>query len=232
MSVILNIETSNTICSVAVSIDGMVEFHLESDQPMMHAQLLGIYVEKALQYIARREIKLDAIAVSLGPGSYTGLRIGLSLAKGLAFAQNIPLIGVPTLQLLAVKAMFALKESEGDEILVPMIDARRMEVYTAAYTMGLKPLIEPTPMILSEESYKTLPDDKKIILIGDGMDKSKDVLNLPNATFLSSSMPTALDMPALAERAYREGDYLDVAYSTPIYLKDYQATTPKNKVLS
>ena len=232
MSVILNIETSSQICSVAVSIDGQIEFHIESEEPMMHAKLLGLYVEKALADVARRELKLDAVAVSLGPGSYTGLRIGLSMAKGLAYSQNIPLIGIPTLELLAVKGMFGLHESEGDELLIPMIDARRMEVYTAVYDTGLNPIVEPTPLILDSDSYTELPADKKKVFVGDGVDKAKGVLNVENAVFLSSSMPTAMDMAALAERAIRKSQYIDVAYSTPIYLKEYQATTPKNKVLS
>lgn len=232
MSVILNIETSSKICSVALTSDGMVEFNIESDSDMEHAKLLAVYVDRALAHAESREMKLDAVAVSIGPGSYTGLRIGLSLAKGLCFAKDIPLIGVPTLELLAVKAMFGYRDAEGDEILVPMIDARRMEVYTAAYDFTLNPIMKPQPLILDETSYKELPSDRKLIFIGDGVDKAKDVLQLENALYLTNAMPIAIDMTALSERAFRNKDFLDTAYCTPEYLKEYQATKPKNKVLT
>ena len=230
MSVILNIETSSRICSVAVTSEGMVEWHVESEEPMQHATLLAPYVEKALDFLARRELKLDAVAVSIGPGSYTGLRIGLSLAKGLCFAQDVPLIGVPTLEVLAVKAMFGYRDAQGDEILVPMIDARRMEVYTAAYDFSLKELMPAQPHILTEESYAELPEGRKLLFIGDGVDKAKEVVKRQDALFLTNAMPIAMDMTALSERAFRNGDFLDVAYCTPLYLKEYQATTPRNKV--
>ena len=232
MSVILNIETSSHICSVAVTTDGMIDFHIESEEPTQHAALLAGYVDRALDHLSRREMQLDAVAVSIGPGSYTGLRIGLSLAKGLCFAKDIPLIGVNTLELLAVKAMFGLRDAEGDEILVPMIDARRMEVYTAAYDFSLHSLIEPRAMILDAESYMDLPADRRIVFIGDGVDKARDVVRHPGALFLTNAMPLAMDMTALSERAFRNGEFMDAAYGVPFYLKDYQASKPKNKVLS
>ena len=231
MSVILNIETSARICSVAVSCDGMVEFHIESEEPMQHAALLAGYVERCLEFLTRREMKLDAVAVSSGPGSYTGLRIGMSLAKGLCFAKDVPLIAVPTLETLAVKAMFALREPQGDEILVPMIDARRMEVYTAAYDFALKPLLEPSALVLDGDSYNDLPKGREVVFIGDGVDKAREVLNVEGARFLSSSMPVAMDMVSISERAFRNGDFLDTAYGVHFYLKDYRATVARNKVL-
>ncbi|MEZ3519318.1 MAG: tRNA (adenosine(37)-N6)-threonylcarbamoyltransferase complex dimerization subunit type 1 TsaB [Muribaculaceae bacterium] len=231
MSVILNIDTASRICSVAVSMDGMIDFHIESEEGMQHASLLAGYVDRCLQHISRRELQLDAVAVSIGPGSYTGLRIGLSLAKGLCFANDIPLIGVSTLELLAVKGMFGLRDAEGDEILVPMIDARRMEVYTAAYDFALHPVMEPLPLILDENSYAGLPADRRIVFIGDGVDKAREVVRHPGALFLTNAMPLAIDMVALSERAFRQGDFMDTAYGVPCYMKEYQATTPKNKVL-
>ncbi len=232
MSVILNIETSSRICSVAVSVDGMIDFHIESDKEMQHAACLAPYVEKCLDHIARRELTLDAVAVSIGPGSYTGLRIGMSLAKGLCFARNLPLIGVPTLQLLAVKGMFGYKDAQGDEIIVPMIDARRMEVYTAAYDFAREEVMTPQPLILDSESYASLPADRRILFIGGGVTKARDVVQHPGALFLTNAMPVAMDMTALSERAFRRGDFLDTAYAVPYYMKEYQATTPKNKVLT
>ena len=228
MSVILNIETSASICSVAVSADGMIEFHIESEEAMQHASLLAQYVDRCMEHIARRELKLDAVAVSIGPGSYTGLRIGLSLAKGLCYSHDIPLIAVSTLEILAVKAMFGLRECEGDEILVPMIDARRMEVYTAAYDFALHAVMEPQPLILDADSYASLAGARKVVFIGNGVDKARDVVKLPNALWLTNAMPLAIDMVALSEKAFREGKFADTAYCVPEYLKEFQATKPRN----
>lgn len=231
MSVILNIETSSEICSVAVSKDGMIEFHIESEEPMQHASLLAPYVEKALDDLTRKELHLDAVAVSIGPGSYTGLRIGMSLAKGLCFAKDIPMIGINTLELLAVKGMFGLRDAEGDEILVSMIDARRMEVYLAAYDFALNPVIEPRPQILDQDSLQELSSRRKLVFIGNGIMKAKDVLDLPNALYLTNRMPIAMDMTALSERAFRKGDFMNTAYGVPVYLKEYEAKRTSNKVL-
>lgn len=231
MSVILNIETSSEICSVAVSKDGMIEYHVESDQPMQHATLLAQYVEKALDDLSRKELKLDAVAVSIGPGSYTGLRIGLSLAKGLCFSRDIPLIGINTLELLAVKAMFGLREPEGDEVLVGMIDARRMEVYMAAYDFSLNELIRPQPLILEPDCLNELADRRKVVIIGNGASKAEGIIKLPNALYLPGRMPVAMDMTALSERAFRKGNFMDRAYGVPLYLKEYEARHSSNKVL-
>lgn len=232
MARIINIETSSKICSVAVTADGMVEFHVESEQDMEHARLLGVFIEKALDDMARREVKADAVAVSAGPGSYTGLRIGMSMAKGLCFAQDLPLITVPTLELLAVKAMFGLRDPQGDELLIPLIDARRMEVYTAAYDFALNPILEPQALILDKDSFKDLLDSRKCVFIGDGVTKAKELISHPNAVFATNMMPIAIDMTALSERAFRNGDLADTAYAVPFYLKEYQATIAKNKVLA
>lgn len=231
MSVILNIETSSEICSVAISIDGEIDYHIESDTPMQHAVLLAPYVEKAMAHLKRKELEPEAVAVSIGPGSYTGLRIGMSLAKGLCFAKNLPLIGINTLQLLAVKGMFALRESEGDEILVPMIDARRKEVYMAAYNFALQEIIPPRPMILEPDSLEKLNEERKLIINGNGSTKAKEIINAKDAIFLSGSMPVAMDMAPLSERAFRNGNFIDVAYSVPVYLKEYEAKKSENKVL-
>lgn len=231
MGVILNIETSSEICSVAIGIDGEVDFHTESDSGMQHASLLAPYVEKSMDHIARKGLKLDAVAVSIGPCSYTGLRIGLSLAKGLCFAEDISLIGVNTLELLAVKAMFAMRESEGDEILVPMIDARRKEVYTAIYDLSLKELMSPRPLILEPDSLEEFGLKRKLIINGSGSVKAKEILNLKNAEYLSSSNPVAMDMICLSERALQRQDFIDTAYSVPLYLKEYEAKRSVNRVL-
>lgn len=231
MATILNIETSTQVCSVALTSEGQILEHHENYDGQTHATLLSAYVKDALDYVHTRELKLDAIAVSLGPGSYTGLRIGLSEAKGLAFGFDIPLIGVNTLQLLVVSAMFNNFFDEDDLIYVPMIDARRMEVYTAAYNAALEAVVEPQAMILDENSFASVLANHKVVFMGNGSTKARDVIKHPNAMFIDGIKPVALEMTALAEKAFREKNFIDVAYSTPLYLKEFQATTPKKKVL-
>lgn len=226
MAVILNIETSTNVCSVAVTAEGMVLCHREDFSGHTHATLLSGFIKDCLDHIAGHELKLDAVAVSIGPGSYTGLRIGLSEAKGLCYALSLPLIGVDTLKILAVEAMFTY-DIQGDEVFAPMIDARRMEVYTAVYDMALKPLVEPTPLILSSESYDSYLANGKVLFMGNGSDKAKDIITSPNAVFLPDIVPLASNMLPLAEQAFARKDFLDLAYSVPTYLKDFQATKPK-----
>lgn len=223
MSTILAIETSSKYCSVALIHEGLAEFNREDDIEMNHARAIGPFVEDCMKEASRRDWKIDAVAVSMGPGSYTGLRIGLSMAKGLCFSLDVPLIGISTLQLLAVKAMFRDLDWQGDEILVPMIDARRMEVYTAAYDFRLDTLIKPQPLILEEKSYFELPGDRDVYFMGDGSAKSKDVLKGERYHWIDNINPHAADMTALAEKAFRENRFLDVAYSVPEYLKEYEA---------
>lgn len=231
MATILNIETSGSICSVAISKDGQIEYQLEDTEGMKHAERLAPFVDKCMAELARREWTLDAVAVSMGPGSYTGLRIGLSMAKGICFGLNIPLIGINTLKLLAVKAMFFNMDWEGDELLVPMIDARRMEVYTAAYDFALREVMAPRPLILNEETLPPEVAGRKVIFIGDGSVKAEDVTDCEQGVWLGGKVAHARDMLALSEKAFREGDFIDVSYSEPFYLKDYQAKKSVNKVL-
>ena len=229
MANILNIETSTDVCSVALTSEGQVLDHRENYEGQTHATLLSQYVKDMLDYARSRELKLDAIAVSIGPGSYTGLRIGLSEAKGLAFGLQVPLIGVNTLQLLTVSTMFNHFIEDDNLLFVPMIDARRMEVYTAAYTPALDAVLEPQAMILDEHSFEAfLEQGYSLVLMGNGSDKARQVLSRDGVKFIEGIKPVAVDMLALAERAYRAGDFIDVAYSTPLYLKEFQATKPKN----
>lgn len=231
MAVILNIETSTNVCSVALTAEGMVLAHQEDMDGRNHAGLLSDYIKYCLDFAAEKELKLEAVAVSMGPGSYTGLRIGLSEAKGLAYALDIPLIGINTLKIMACQVMFT-QELQGDEIFVPMIDARRMEVYTAAYDFALEDVMPQQPLILNENSYSDLlADNANVLFFGNGSDKAKDVITSPNAKFIPDIVPLAIDMIALAEKAYSQRDFLDIAYSVPNYIKDFQATKPKNNVL-
>lgn len=222
---ILNIETSSKICSVALCDEGATVFRRESDKEMEHSTLLAPYVEECMEYLTSREQRLDAVAVSLGPGSYTGLRIGLSLAKGLCFSKDIPLIGINTLEILAVKGLFRSMEWTGEELFVPMMDARRMEVYTAVYDAALKPLLPPQPLILQPDSYSEFKGHK-LVFIGDGVEKAKGFVEFEDSRWFPAN-PLASDMMVLSEKAYRERNFIDIAYSVPIYLKNFQATTPK-----
>lgn len=230
MANILNIETSTSVCSVALTSNGEVLEHRENYEGQTHATLLSAYIQDMLRYATSREIKLDAIAVSIGPGSYTGLRIGLSEAKGLAFGLDVPLIGINTLKLLAVTTMFAHFFDDESTLFVPMIDARRMEVYTAVYDNALKELMPPQPMIIDGNSFADLLDSHHLVFCGNGADKVKDVIKHPHAEFVEGVKPVALSMMALAEKAVRESDYIDVAYSTPLYLKEFQVTKSKKKL--
>ena len=233
MATILNIETSTEVCSVALTNEGQVVDHRENYEGQTHATLLSQYVKEMLEYARTREMKIDSIAVSIGPGSYTGLRIGLSEAKGLAFGLGVPLIGVNTLQLLTVSAMFNHFIEDDNVLFVPMIDARRMEVYTAVYNLALEAVMEPQAMILDEHSFEDLLEQGyTLVLIGNGSEKARQVVSHEHVRFIEGVKPVAVDMMALAEKAYREQAFIDVAYSTPLYLKEFQATKPKNPVLN
>ena len=233
MAVILNIETSGSVCSAALTAEGTVIAHREDFEGRNHATLLSGFIKHCLDHAADHEIKLDAGAVSMGPGSYTGLRIGLSEAKGLAYALDIPLIGIDTLQLLATRVMFSSDEIDPDTIFIPMIDARRMEVYTAAYNFSLEELLKPQAMILDENSYAAIKaTGKPILYFGSGAEKAQTIFaDAPQARYVEGVEAVAVDMIALAEMAYARRQFVDTAYSTPAYIKDFQATTPKNKVL-
>ena len=233
MAVILNIETSGATCSAALTAEGMVLPHREDFNGRNHAALLSGFIKHCLDHAREHEISLEAVAVSLGPGSYTGLRIGLSEGKGLAYALDIPMIGINTLELLATRVMFSVDGIDSDTIFVPMIDARRMEVYTAAYDFALTPLMAPQPLVLDADSYADLrATGRPILYFGSGAEKAQEVFAAtPSAQYVPDVDAVAVDMVALAERAYARRDFIDTAYSTPFYLKDFQATKPKNKVL-
>lgn len=229
MAVILNIETSTNVCSVALTYDGYVIGQREDYQGRNHAALLSGYIQAMLDIAKEKELKLDAVAVSIGPGSYTGLRIGLSEAKGLAYALDVPLIGVDTLKTMTVSVMFSDFFDE-NVLFVPMIDARRMEVFTAVHDFGLNELMAPQPLILNEDSYSDFLSKGPVIFFGNGSDKARDVIKHDNANFITEIHPLACNMIALAEKAYKDKDFLDLAYSVPAYLKEFQATVPRNRI--
>ncbi len=226
MACILNIETSTDVCSVAVSQDGACIFHKEDHSGPNHAVSLGVYVDEALSFTDNHAIPFDAVAVSCGPGSYTGLRIGVSMAKGICYARDLKLLAVPTLELLCVPVL--LRELVGENaLLCPMIDARRMEVYAGIYDRALRPVREVRADIVDSETYKEYLDERPVYFFGNGAAKCMEAINHPNAHLIKGIEPLGKYMFPLAERKFLREEYEDVAYFVPFYLKDFVAKTPK-----
>lgn len=231
MAVILSIDTTGTACSTALSAEGLTLRHYEEFEGRNHASALSGQIKGCLDFLREKELDLQAIAVSMGPGSYTGLRIGLSEAKGLAYALDVSLIGVSTLKLMATTVMFSGIDIDDDAIFVPMVDARRMEVYTCAYDMSLSELMTPGALVLDADSYADLiGTGRQVLFFGNGSEKFRPLVTAPNARFVPDIEPLAVNMLALADLAYSRREFIDLAYSTPSYLKEFQATTPKNKL--
>ncbi|HSD08487.1 tRNA (adenosine(37)-N6)-threonylcarbamoyltransferase complex dimerization subunit type 1 TsaB [Flavobacterium sp.] len=221
MSYILNIETATKNCSVALAKDGKTLLCKEiAEEGYSHAERLHVFIEEIIAESGIEMKDLVAIAVSQGPGSYTGLRIGVSAAKGLCYALNIPLIAIDTLQTLASK----VKATDG--LIVPMIDARRMEVYSAIFSATLERKREVLAEIIDENSFANFSE--KLYFIGDCNEKCKDVLTKENFIFLDEiKYPSANEMSALSFDKYKKNDTVDVAYFEPYYLKDFLVTTSK-----
>lgn len=228
MSCILNIETSTEVCSVALSQEGTTLFTKEDFSGPSHATLLGVFVDEALSYADSHAIPVDAVAVSCGPGSYTGLRIGVSMAKGICYGRDIPLIGIPTLQVLSVPVLLADTVEDENALLCPMIDARRMEVYTTLYDRALREVKPTAAEVIDENSFSEWLEKGPIYFFGNGADKCKKALTHPNARFIDGIHPLAKWMFPLAEKAIALNDYKDVAYFEPFYLKEFIATKAKN----
>lgn len=228
MAFILNIETSTDVCSVCLTGDGFILRHYENFTGPNHAAVLSDYIYECISHIHQQNIKLDAIAVSIGPGSYTGLRIGLSEAKGLTYGLKIPLIGVNTLEILAVESMFNLIDFNPEsDIFQPMIDARRNEVYTQQFDGSLNPLTSPQALILYEDLFKNIKNPKRVIICGNGTEKAKSILKNDNILFMPAIVPLATSMMPLSERAFMNKEFIDIAYSIPQYLKEFRTTSPK-----
>lgn len=226
MSCILHIETSTSICSVAISEDGQNVFTKKDPKGPSHAVSLGVFVDEALSFADSHAMPIDAVAVSCGPGSYTGLRIGVSMAKGVCYGRSIPLIGIPTLKIQCVPILL-YHELPEDALLCPMIDARRMEVYAALYDRTLKPVRDTAADIIDEYSYLEFMEQRPVYFFGDGADKCKEKITHPNAHFIDHIRPLAEMMCPLAEKAIAEQDFKDVAYFEPFYLKEFVASQPK-----
>lgn len=211
-------------------------FSLTGGESYSHSAATGLFVQEALGFIEKKHKTLQAVAVSAGPGSYTGLRIGLAFAKGLCYGLNIPLIAVPTLQIVAAAAISGLQNSgfipSATDYLVPMIDARRMEVYTAIYGCDLSEIKPAGAVIVDENSFSELLRQRRCIFFGDGSEKCKSFFLSSNAVILSGINPNAENMKKLSEKRFSNNQFVDTAYFEPFYLKEFQATVPKNKVFA
>lgn len=227
MALILNIDTSTSVCSVALADAGAIIAVKENDEGLNHSALLGSFIDDMLREKQLDAHQLDAVAVSMGPGSYTGLRIGVSMAKGLCFGAGKPLIAVPTLQALALAV--SSKRNE-DALYCPMLDARRMEVYTAFFDRENRPVTETKAEIIDEHSFAGLLEKHKIYFFGNGSDKIRNVITSPNACFIENIKTSARHIVQLSEQLFNQQQFADTAYFEPFYLKDFIATTPKKKI--
>lgn len=227
MSCILSIETSTDVCSVSVSQDGTCIFEKEDSSGPNHAVKLGVFVDEALSFIDSHLIPLDAVAVSCGPGSYTGLRIGVSMAKGICYGRSVKLLSVPTLHLLCVPVLLREQIQEENALLCPMLDARRMEVYAQLFDRALNEVRPIQADVVDADTYKSYLDERPVYFFGNGAEKCIEVINHPNAHLIRNVEPLAKYMFPLAEKRMLNEQFEDVAYFVPFYLKDFVAKTPK-----
>ena len=227
MSCILNIETSTNVCSVAVSQDGSCIFNKEDHEGPNHAVILGGFVQEALSFIDSHAIPLDAVAVSCGPGSYTGLRIGLSMAKGICYGRDVKLIAIPTLELMCVPLLLGEKINEENALLCPMIDARRMEVYSQFFDRALNEVRSISADIVESNTYDDILAQQPVYFFGNGAEKCHEVLTHHNAHIIEGIVPLAKNMYPLAEKRMANEQFEDVAYFVPFYLKDFVAKEAK-----
>ena len=231
MERLILIETSTALCSAALAEDGVITSYRESSAPKAHASLTAVFIQEMLQEKGLTIADCDAVCVSKGPGSYTGLRVGVSTAKGLCFGSSKPMIAISTLDILVAQAQIP----DNLKYIVPMVDARRMEVYAAVYEIAgqagndVRQITETAPAIIDENSYSDILEKGKVLFIGDGAGKCADVIKHPNATFVQC-WPKASAMLEPAMKAYKEKRFEDVAYFEPFYLKEFVATVSKKKM--
>ena len=235
MERIILIETSTALCSTALSENGAIVSYRESSAPKAHASLTAVFVQEILEERGLKLADCDAVCVSKGPGSYTGLRVGVSTAKGLCFGSGKPLLAVGTLDTLVAQAREIPGQAGNDgtvgdfKYIIPMIDARRMEVYSAIFTPDGSQLTQTTPVIVDENSYSEYLEQGPCLFIGDGAGKCADVIKHPNARFHQCN-PKASAMLVPAVEAYKKKQFEDVAYFEPFYLKEFVATVSKKKL--
>lgn len=229
MAILLQIETATTVCSVSLAIDGETVALKEQSTPNIHASSLTLFIDEVMSTANLNYQDLDAVAVSMGPGSYTGLRIGVSTAKGLCFALDKPLIAVPTLKMMADG--FLQQNPNYGGLVCSMIDARRMEVFTEVFTHELGEFEAVNAKIVDEKSFILELDNHYVTFIGDGAEKCKSVLTHQNAHFSTANYNSAANMSRIAHEAFQKQLFEDVAYFEPFYLKEFFFTTPKKKIL-
>ncbi|MGN0233703.1 MAG: tRNA (adenosine(37)-N6)-threonylcarbamoyltransferase complex dimerization subunit type 1 TsaB [Bacteroidaceae bacterium] len=227
MSCILHIETSTKVCSVALSQDGQLIYHEEDFDGPNHSVRCGVMTEAALSFADSHAIPVDAVAVGRGPGSYTGLRIGASIAKGICYGRALPLIAIPTTQIMCVPVLLKYDTLPHDALLIPMTDARRMEVYSAVYDRSLHEIRAIRADIVETDTYKEYLDLHPVYFFGDGSAKCREVITHPNAHFIENISPLAKYMSPIAEKAMMAGEFQDAAYFEPFYLKEFVALKSK-----
>ncbi len=234
MALILNIETSTEVCSVALARDGRVINHRENLAGQNHAGLLTLFINELLNDPNLGKAKIEAVAVSGGPGSYTGLRIGVSVAKGICYALQLPLITITSLEAMALHVAQNLEKiylDNPDKLLFcPMIDARRMEVYTAFYDINGRLYREIQADIIDHESYFNMLQSNQVFFFGNGASKCREAIIHPNAVFVPDIYTSAINMVPIAEKYFQAGQFSDVAYYEPFYLKDFVATVPVKNI--
>ena len=236
MPIILNLETSTQVCSVALSRGSSLLGKRESHEDKSHSKLLAVFIRELLKENKLEPSGLRAVAVSKGPGSYTGLRIGVSTAKGIAYGSGIPLIGIGTLDLLfsgglqhpEIKRLISRNDST---LFCPMIDARRMEVYTAIYSTSGDIIENVSAKIIDENSFTGELESGPVVFFGNGAEKCRDKITHPNATFIADIESSAEFMIPLSNKSWQQKKFEDLAYFEPFYLKDFIATIPKNKII-
>ena len=225
MAIILNIETSTTVCSVSIAINGKLAALKEVNDGYSHAEQLELLIQSVVKESGIKMNDLQAVSVSKGPGSYTGLRIGVSLAKGICYGAQIPLLSVPTLEAMAQHPI--LKE-DNESHLVPMLDARRMEVYACVLSPNYQVFTPTSAVVIDENSFSSLLEHSKAVFFGPGMEKCKDVLTQhSNANFKDDILPSSAYMAAISEEKFNASQFENTAYFEPFYLKDFVAGKPK-----
>lgn len=222
MSYILNLETSTKNCSVSIGKSGkLIALKELNDSGYSHAEKLHVFIEDVLKEANLKFSDLAGVCVGKGPGSYTGLRIGVSAAKGLCFALDIPMYAIESLQILANSI------SVDDGVIVPMLDARRLEVYSAIFDKNYNQIRETQAQIIDETSFQENLVQGKVYFVGDGAEKCKEIIKHENAVFIDGNFPSAMDMLELSNLKHQKSDKEDVAYFEPYYLKDFVGTKPK-----
>ncbi|NME68116.1 tRNA (adenosine(37)-N6)-threonylcarbamoyltransferase complex dimerization subunit type 1 TsaB [Flammeovirga aprica JL-4] len=226
MGLILSIDTSTTVCSVALhTLEGELVSYYEQHIDKSHSEYLAVMIQNVIDNAGIEMSELRAVAVSEGPGSYTGLRIGASTAKGLCYTLDIPLMGVSTLESMALQVSYSI--DEGD-LICPMLDARRMEVYTALYTSSMEEKLSPQPMVMDENSLSEYTD--RLVYFGNGAEKCTPLFEGRSTKLIKNIVPSAQYIGELAIELYKKEEFKDVAYWEPEYLKEFQATTPRKRL--